>query len=224
MRDRRTILLFSLAFLGIAFVATPARALVLAPNDSNKPAVAASSNPLTGTTIVANTGVQNFNVTSIDNSSSIIGTGQAWVVSGWTGNQYGLNDLTFVYQVSLTGGIGSPDIGSISVSNFASWNTDAFYFNVPTSGQLSPDLFGRASTGAVVTFNYNSVLLPGKTSALLIIATNALSFKSGAFNVQDGVTANLMAFSPTPEPGAMALALIALPLLGFYGLRRRSRS
>jgi len=154
-----------------------------------------------------------------------MGTGQAWVVTGFAGNPFGAGDVTLVYQVTLTGGVtatGAPQvIERVTTSSFDSFLLDAGY-HVQSVGQVIPGSADRTLSGAIVAFD--SMTIPiGSTSALLIVNTNATNFTSGTLTVQDGLTANLKGFSPTvaPEPSTMALAgLGALGLIG-YGLRRR---
>jgi hypothetical protein len=69
------------------------------------------------------------------------------------------------------------------------------------------------------------ILSPGDSSITMLIFTNATGYTGGFATVQDNplATSNQPSLVPAPEPGAIALALISLPLLGLYGLRRRTR-
>jgi len=209
------------AAIGVAFAASPAQATLLPPGT---PAGVpnAQGDPLTGTTIVANTGVQNFNVTM--SGETITGTGQAWVVSGFADNPFA-GGLTFVYQVHLTGAPGEI-LERITASSFAGFSTDVGYHL--TGVQIPPQTASRSGgSGSIVGFSYLApAIAVGNTSALLIINTNAQFNTTGTLTVQDGITANLRGFAPiaTPEPATVAMAFSALPFLGIAVLRRRKKA
>jgi len=216
-------LALAVAALGIAFATPPARATPLLPGTTVVPG--AEPDPLSGTTIQANTGVQNFNITQ--DGSTFVGTGQAWVVTGYSGNTNGANAVTIVYQVSLTGGTtstGGPQvIERVTGSSFDSFTTDAGFF-VQSAGQITPGTADRTASGAIVAFD-TFAIPAGSTSALLIVNTNATNFTTGSLTVQDGLTANLRGFSPTtaPEPSTVVAALTGVGLVGLGALRRKLR-
>jgi len=218
-------LALAVAALGLAFATSPAQATPLLPGTTVAPSAEATS-PLSGTTIQANTGVQNFNITGGD-GSTLVGTGQAWVVTGYSGNPFGLNDVSIVYQVSLTGGTtstGGPQVlERVTGSSFDSFSTDAAYF-VQSGGQVIPVTADRTGSGAIIAFDTFSIPA-GATSALFIVNTNAPNFTTGSLTVQDGLTANLRGFSPTlaPEPSTVVAALTGVGLVGLGALRRKLR-
>ena len=209
----------------VALLAAVAQATPLAPGTSAVPN-ASATNPLTTGTIVGNTGVQNFNVSG-GGGASFSGTGQEWVVRNFASNPFGPNALSFVLQVSL-GSTPPNSVGQVieRVTNavFGSFLTDVMYF-VQASGQVVPGSADRSGTGQVVGFNFTSPnpnILPGQTSVLLIINTNATLFTAGTMTVQDGLTANLNGFAPTvPESGAgsAVLLLVGLGSLAFANRR-----
>jgi len=208
--------------LGVIATMPQAHATLLAPGGTAVP-VAEPLNPLSAT-IVANTGVQNYSVSS--GGDSMTGTGQAWVVTNYANNPFGAGDLTFVYQVSLTGGTasGSPAIVErLSMSSFGSFLTDVGYFAQSGTQKIPPNAT-RSSNGSVVGFDYTTnVINIGDKTTLLIVNTNATLFTSGTLTVQDGLTANLNGYSPTavPEPATIAMAFAGLPVLGLFWARRR---
>jgi hypothetical protein len=229
MRSASKVLILTAAALGLALLTSPAHANVITPGTTANPDVFAT-NPLTSGTIVANTGVQNYS--AAQNGNSITGTAQNWVVSGYAGNPYGANDLTFVYQVSLTGGTNNSNtaviLERVTGAGFDTvFSTDAGYNTA--SGQVAPITVDRSQNGNVVGFNFippGSNITVGQSSYLLIVATNATNYIAQSMSVQDGVSANANAYGPQvpptiPEPTTMVLA--GLGTLGFtgYGLRRR---
>jgi hypothetical protein len=225
MRSASKALLLTAAALGLALLTSPAHANMITPGTSAAPDV--FTNPLTNGTVVASNLNQPYTASSA--GDSITGTASAWVVSGFTGNPYGANDLTFVYQVSLTSGTNTAGtsviLERVTGAGFDTvFSTDAGYNQ--TGAQVIPSTVDRSSNGNVVGFNFVSPgqnILVGQTSALLIVATNATNFQQTSMSVQDGVAANALAFGPRviPEPTTMVLA--SLGTMGFagYGLRRR---
>jgi hypothetical protein len=147
--------------------------------------------------------------------------------------------LTFAYQVTDTGGVdsGTGIIEDLTASNFSNYSTDVGYdsltaaTSVFAAGGSLPLTVGRSLSGpgAVVTFDYPdaagapSDLVPGDSSAVLIVETNATAYTTGLFSAIDGATATASAYGPTasiPEPASMTL--IGSVLLGFGLLLKRT--
>lgn len=128
-------------------------------------------------------------------------TGQAIavVVDQYAFNPWGLNALTFYYQVSLTA---SSPVGEVvkrlTMGSFGGVLTDVGYQAI--SGEIIPITATRSGgAGNTVAFDFTSIggLAPGKTTAILVINTNATTYKEGTLTVQNGITANLNVLHPT---------------------------
>jgi len=92
---------------------------------------------------------------------------------------------------------------------------------VPVTADLNGD-------GTVVGFSFNppdgAKILPGTTSSVLVISTDATQFTNGFANVIDGGVATVDAYQPggaVPEPGSFFL--LGGGLLGLAGISRRLR-
>lgn len=150
------------------------------------------------------------------------------------------NCITFVYQVTDSGAVGSNTgiIEDLTASDFVGFSTDVGYDTLAanagifTSGGVNPTTVGRSASGpgAVVSFDYpdsttNAAqnLLPGDHTALLVVETNATSYHPGLFSGIDGATATATAFGPTAVPEPASLALTGFGLLGFGLLLKRTR-
>jgi len=69
--------------------------------------------------------------------------------------------------------------------------------------------------------------LPGESSFIQIIATNATSYQPGNFGLLDGIGDNAKGFapaiSPVPEPATNMMLLGGIGLIGFIGTRRMKK-
>lgn len=143
------------------------------------------------------------------------------VISGDASNPLG--GLTFVYRVTNDGVAGPNSIGRLTVADFTGFATDASYN--PTAG-VAPSSIDRIISGDVIGFNFQPTpidplagfLVPGSSSARLVVQTNAPLFVPGTAYVIDGGITSAATFAPAvPEPGMLALAGV-VPMLA---LRRR---
>jgi hypothetical protein len=101
-------------------------------------------------------------------------------------------------------------------------------FGIFTNGTEQSDYADRTLAG-VIGFNFvpngASKILPGTTSFIQIIRTNATSYTPGNFGLLDGIADNAAGFAPTspvPEPESYAMILVGLGLVGFIVKRRES--
>jgi hypothetical protein len=86
----------------------------------------------------------------------------------------------------------------------------------------------RSLLGEVVGFSFigqplgAGTLLPGATSAVLVVQTNAPAFVPGLAYVIDGsVAGNIPTFAPVPEPATLAFVMLSLGGV-VIGRRRRT--
>jgi hypothetical protein len=177
--------------------------------------VVASAEPdPAGGTVLATTGPVPYT------ASNFSGTLTSTVIAGDATNPYG--GLTFVYQVTnSSASINS--IGRATFLDFTGWLTDVS-FQTPLAG-LAPALADRGAAGDFVGFTFvpaplgPGVLMPGMSTAQLVVQTNAPAWKNSIANVIDGsVAGNILALAPAvPEPATVSL----LALAGLALLRRR---
>jgi len=132
-----------------------------------------------------------------------------------TNNVYCSGCLDFIYQFSNSG----PDtIERATMTNFDSFLTNVGY-NALT-GTAQPGTVTRNLAGDIA-FNFVGVA-SGVESELLIIQTNATSYGSGFFSLQDGTAGSGAAYAPaTPEPSSLMLMGSGLVSAAGMFLRRR---
>jgi hypothetical protein len=163
----------------------------------------------------------------VTNTGTLSGTLRTSVYRNATGM------LDFYYQVTNNPAVfnGGNAISGVSGLNFtgalvnASYRTDAF--GVFTASTDTPVTVSRTSNGSEVIFWFGppwtgvNKILPGQTSSVLMIASNALTYTTGQATIQNHGMAWVTAFQPAtiPEPGTIGMALVGL--VGLVAYRRR---
>jgi hypothetical protein len=152
-------------------------------------------------------------------SGAFTGTLRSTVIAGAVNP---LGGLTFVYEIS--NGPNSPDpINRITVDSYNGFLTDMSY--QPVVGNVAPTLMDRSGSGDVVGYSFVppplgiGSLVPGTSSMLLVVQTNAPDFRTALASVIDGGVASGASYGPVPEPATSLLLLLAGSVV--LGFRRR---
>jgi hypothetical protein len=142
------------------------------------------------------------------------------VFTGDTSNPFGLNGLTFVYQLVNAPNSGD-SIGRLTVSSFDNFLTDVSYNPTLPVGGTPPTLITRSANGQVMGFDFVSpALAPNTAGANLVVQTNSTQFNPTFASVIDGSTAQVASFAPLPVPEPSAVAALALSALAIVRRRR----
>lgn len=209
---------FALAALAGLLLGSPAHANPLAPGGTATPDTLAS---LSGLTYVTKDSGTLNNLSSP--GGTIDATYQEWVYKDAGGH------LTFLYQVDNLSN--SDYLAQIGVSSFKYASTDVGVYTgsvsslspAGVSGGTAPSTVGRTSgLGSTINFNFTTDVAPGHYSAILYVATSAVTTQPGTITLQDDSSTFKADLGPTtPEPSSMVL--VGLGAMGFfgYGIRRR---
>lgn len=196
-----------LALVGLFSVSAPANATTLTPGSSVAPG------PINGNLIqLATTGPLAFSLAD--------GTAGTYIeiVGKFDHNPFGANFFSFLYQIKVTSG----DVHRLTGFNYAGFSTDVDQarFGGPLgAGSGAPVTADRSADGKTVGFNFPIELVPGDTSFVLFVNTDAPSYQKGLLSIIDGGTDTRMGFAPSkgvPEFGSASL--MGLMLLGFSGI------
>lgn len=100
-------------------------------------------------------------------------------------------------------------------------------FGIFQTGTENSDYADRSNLG-VIGFSFvptgHTKIIPGTTSYIQIIRTDARLYKPGNFGLIDGIGDNAVAFAPAvPEPETYAMLLAGLGLMGTIARRRKSK-
>jgi len=137
------------------------------------------------------------------------GTYSTWVYSD-PGNTFcsGCQDLVDIVSNSA----GSTDsIGRVTHAQFDAFLTDIGY--TPGAGIAPAINVDRDSTGGVVGFDFIAPnVLPGKSTDVLVVETNAQWYMPGVVAIIDSGPADVLSFAPAaiPEPSSLLLMGTAL--------------
>jgi hypothetical protein len=220
--------LLSLSLLSTMLLSiSSASAAILPPGGSGSPDVFAG---IAGGTLLAS-----VNSGAVVSSNGKITFTLVAAVYSDPGNTFGAGDLDFVYQVQSSAN--SVDgIARTTAIDFTGFETDVGYTTAGATlpgglfvnGTVPPITVDRSLSGGTVGFSFSPPvtveILPGQTSNVLIIQTDATHFTAGNFNVIDGGVSTVAAFQPIPESSTtILLGLGVIGLLAAYrflGCRR----
>jgi len=211
--DRRSIVAVAVTLSAVVLLsASGALAALLPPGGTVVPGATPSP---AGATQLATTGAINF--TSLVDPSAYTGTLNTTVYNNDPNNPFGLTRLTFTYL--LTNNANSRD----TLERFVANNFTLRQVDVGINGAgRAPATADRQVTGDAVGFDWTNVpgIVPGTSSTLLVIHTDATQFVPTTDNIINTFPALVASLGPAPVPEPAAIGVAAL---GMLTLVRRTR-
>ena len=135
--------------------------------------------------------------------------------------------LTFVYQLHNDAVSFNP-LARITSVDFTPFLTDVSY--QPGGGLLPPTSTDRSSSPSTIGWSFTGAplglgkILPGMTTAPLVVQTNAPGFVDVLANIIDGSVVQAATYGPIPDPlFAPEPSALALLLVGAFGIVPRCR-
>lgn len=146
--------------------------------------------------------------------------------------------LDFMYQFANDPASPPPgdSITRLTANPFTGFSTDVGYRTDPLAlagafidGTLKAPLYADRNAGSVVGFSFltpsssGTTIGPGESSAIMVVSTNAIDFRTGFASVIDGGATTVYSLAPVPEPAT--LSLLGAAIVGFspFVWRRRRR-
>ncbi|MDE3099838.1 MAG: hypothetical protein KGJ88_10220 [Verrucomicrobiota bacterium] len=192
----------------VFFWAGAAQATPLAPGGFLSPAPA-EPDPIGGSVLYT---------TSVGWGPSLSGLGgtlTSSVLTGDASNPYG--GLTFTYQFNIAP-VATDSASGIALGGFAGFLTDVSF---RLASGVAPTYVTRSGSGDDVTFNFFTPdVVPGQSSALLVVQTDAHSWKHGITSIIDhSAVPNIGTLIPAVPDAANTgwLLCIGLCALAFFG-------
>jgi hypothetical protein len=225
----RSLVFSLLALVALASIAsaTPLAGTVLAnPGDTVFPGFVAPGTPA-GTLLASLVAPYSFSTTAGTTSGSLVSA--VYMNSSGT--------LDFYYQVnnaatSATAIARETDDSFAGFMTFLGFRVDGSTLagTLFVDGTVPPVTGDRSSgTGTTVGFSFNppdpAKILPGLSSNVLVISTDATMFRAGNASVIDGGTQTVASFQPgVPEPASFALLGLGLLAIGGIGRKLKARN
>jgi hypothetical protein len=196
----------AVALASASFTASGAWAVPLLPDSAA--AVPSEANPVGGDVLST--------LTAPFSMPTYTGTVKSTVLRNDSSNPFGLDRLTFVYELT-NDSTSTSALSRLTIDGFASLSTDVSRPEVSIPA-VAPALMDRSvGAGDVIGFSFfdsplgSGKIVPGTASVQLVIQTNALAYGASQASVINGETTMAEALGPVvPEPGAAVLSAIVV--------------